>query len=102
MKKVLLLLCVLMSLTSLAQTKTTRIQETQARLLDVTTNAYVKPLTVELKVISGRTVDSWKLSKNAVIKEKYSLGIRYDKDFTNFHSAGLKFHCLNVALGYRF
>lgn len=66
MKKVFMLLFVLMSLTAFAQSKTTRIQETQARLLDVTTNAYVKPLTVELKVISGRTVDSWKLSKEQV------------------------------------
>ena len=51
---------------------------------------------------SNRCLFGFHLGVNAVIKEKYSLGIRYDKDFTNFHSAGLKFHCLNVALGYRF
>ncbi len=31
-------------------------QETQARLLDVSANAYVKPLTVELKVKSGQRI----------------------------------------------
>ena len=31
-----------------AQKTNVRMQETQARLLDVTSNAYVKPLTVEL------------------------------------------------------
>ena len=36
---------------SYAQKQTTvKIQETQARILDVSPNAYVKPLTVELKV----------------------------------------------------
>lgn len=32
-----------------AQKTTVKFQDTQARLLDVKTNAYVKPLTVELK-----------------------------------------------------
>ena len=38
--------------------KTTQIQyqETQARLLDVSSNAYVKPLTVELKVKSSQRI----------------------------------------------
>ena len=33
-----------------------RFQDTQARLLDVTSNAYVKPLTVELKVLTNKRV----------------------------------------------
>ena len=33
-----------------AQKTNVRMQETQARLLDVTSNAYVKPLTVELQI----------------------------------------------------
>ncbi len=47
----------LTSLVSFAQ-KTTQVQyqETQARLLDVSSNAYVKPLTVELKVKSNQRI----------------------------------------------
>ena len=43
-------------------------KDTQARLLDVTSNAYVKPLTVELKVDTskGRIVDVWPLTKEQV------------------------------------
>ena len=43
---------------SFAQKTTTQIQyqETQARLLDVSSNAYVKPLTVELKVKSNQRI----------------------------------------------
>lgn len=40
------------------------LKDTQARLLDVTSNAYVKPLTVELQVDSskGRIRDRWEFS----------------------------------------
>lgn len=53
MKKSLVMLTFLGLATgvSYAQKQTTvKIQETQARILDVSPNAYVKPLTVELKV----------------------------------------------------
>lgn len=55
-----------------AQKNKVNIQDTQARLLDVTSNAYVRPLTVELKVDltrgndpkeNGRIIDTWPLSK---------------------------------------
>lgn len=51
-----------------AQKTTVKFQDTQARLLDVKTNAYVKPLTVELKVDTskGRISDEWSLSKEQV------------------------------------
>ena len=44
-----------------AQKTNVRMQETQARLLDVTSNAYVKPLTVELQIdkSKGRIKDEW-------------------------------------------
>ena len=44
---------------------TVRIQDTQARTLDVNSNAYVKPLTVELQVdkSKGRVKDEWTLTK---------------------------------------
>ena len=48
-----------------AQRDKVKIQDTQARLLDVTSNAYVKPLTVELKVdkSKGRIRDEWTLTR---------------------------------------
>ena len=51
-----------------AQAQKVKYQDTQARLLDVTSNAYVKPLTVELKVDTskGRIVDVWPLTKEQV------------------------------------
>lgn len=55
-----------------AQKTTVKIKDTQARLLDVSSNAYVKPLVVELEVINtdkpdkGRIVDEWVLSKDEV------------------------------------
>ena len=47
-----------------AQKTNVRMQETQARLLDVTSNAYVKPLTVELQIdkSKGRIKDEWTLT----------------------------------------
>ena len=59
MKKVLftIILGVICSINAFAQ-KTTQVQyqETQARLLDVSSNAYVKPLTVELKVKGNQRI----------------------------------------------
>ena len=48
-----------------AQKTTVEYKDTQARLLDVVSNAYVKPLTVELKVDTskGRIRDEWPISK---------------------------------------
>ncbi len=58
-----LLLCVL----GYAQKTEFRFQDTQARLLDVTSNAYVKPLTVELKVLTDtRVSEIIKLTKQEV------------------------------------
>lgn len=54
-----------------AQRDKVKIQDTQARLLDVTSNAYVKPLTVELKVdhSKGRIRDEWTLTKEQAESE---------------------------------
>ena len=52
-----------------AQKTNVRMQETQARLLDVTSNAYVKPLTVELQIdkSKGRIKDEWTLTREHAI-----------------------------------
>ncbi len=52
MKKILLsIVAVVATATAFAQSKSqVQYQETQARLLDITSNAYVRPLTVELKI----------------------------------------------------
>ena len=67
MKKIILFLTlsVLAFGTAMAQKTTVKIQDTQARMLDVTSNGYVKPLTVELKVdeSKGRVRDVWPLTK---------------------------------------
>ena len=66
-KKVLMtaMLSVVCAVGAMAQ-KTNQVismKETQARLLDVMSNAYVKPLTVELEVIGkGRIRDKWELT----------------------------------------
>lgn len=53
MKKVLLIgIAMAFSVLSYAQKTEYHFQDTQARLLDVTSNAYVKPLTVELNVLT--------------------------------------------------
>lgn len=50
-----------------AQKSEFRFQDTQARLLDVNSNAYVKPLTVELKVLTTtRVSEIIKLTKQEV------------------------------------
>ena len=68
MKKILLLLAtLLMCSLSYSQNKNQNIQETQARLLDINPNAYVKPLTVEISVLpGGRISDTWTLSSDQV------------------------------------
>lgn len=55
-----------------AQRDKVKIQDTQARLLDVTSNAYVKPLTVELKVdqSKGRIRDEWTLTREQARYER--------------------------------
>lgn len=67
-KKVLMaaILSVVCAASAMAQ-KTTEVislKETQARLLDVMSNAYVRPLTVELQVDNskGRIRDQWELT----------------------------------------
>lgn len=70
MKKLLLftLFIFIATIGALAQKTTVKIQDTQARLLDVQSNGYVKPLTVELKVdeSKGRVRDTWPLTKEQV------------------------------------
>ena len=73
MKKLFGIIALLsLSLTAWAQKNDVRVQDTQARFLDITSNAYVKPLTVELKVDltkgndpseNGRIIDTWPLTK---------------------------------------
>jgi len=55
-RSLLLVFTIAMSLFCYAQKTEFRFQDTQARLLDVTSNAYVKPLTVELKVLTNKRV----------------------------------------------
>lgn len=73
MKKVMLLcLCGLsFAVGAQAQKTTVKVQDTQARLLDMQSNGYVKPLTVELKVddSKGRIRDTWPLTKEQVETE---------------------------------
>ena len=84
-KTILILLAVFCSAAmGFAQNKnqTTTIQETQARLLDVNPNAYVKPLTVEVEVLpSGRISDTWPLT----VEQVKSLG----NDLANIRSWGV-------------
>ena len=58
MKKIAFLLLTVLSTAICYAQKTTQVQyhETQARLLDVSSNAYVKPLTVELKVKNSQRI----------------------------------------------
>lgn len=76
-----------------AQKTTVKIQNTQARLLDVSSNAYVRPLVCELKVDttkgvggvegnSGRIVDEWPLTKEQVETE-------LNGDLANIRSWGI-------------
>lgn len=70
MKKVLTVLatlCCIIVANAQSKNQTTIIQETQARLLDVNPNAYVKPLTVEVEVLpTGRVRDVWPLTADQV------------------------------------
>lgn len=67
-----------------AQKTTVKIQDTQARLLDVKSNAYVRPLVVDLKVDTskGRIVDEWPLTKEQV-------EVEMNGDLTNIRSWGI-------------
>lgn len=86
MKKlfVALLLAMLGVAGAQAQKTTVKIQDTQARLLDVKSNAYVRPLVVELKVDTskGRVVDEWPLTKEQV-------EVEMNGDLTNIRSWGV-------------
>lgn len=65
MKKVLFMLALILSTGSIwAQKTTVKFQDTQARMLDVQTNAYVKPMTVELRMLNSgqRIKDVWPLT----------------------------------------
>ena len=86
MKKlfVVILLAILGITGMQAQKTTVKIQDTQARLLDVKSNAYVRPLVVDLKVdtIKGRVVDEWPLTKEQV-------EVEMNGDLTNIRSWGI-------------
>ncbi len=72
MKRIILLALFAICFTGAqAQRDKVKIQDTQARLLDVTSNAYVKPLTVELIVdkTKGRIRDEWTLTKEQAESE---------------------------------
>ncbi|MBR0245575.1 MAG: hypothetical protein IJQ61_03815 [Bacteroidales bacterium] len=86
MKKTVLTLIALLSCLIAAQAQSknqaTAVQETQARLLDVNANAYVKPLTVEVEVLpTGRIVDDWPLT----VEQVKSMG----GDLANIRSWGV-------------
>lgn len=70
MKKIILfsMFGLVFSVCAMAQKTTVKIQDTQARLLDMQSNGYVKPLTVELKVddSKGRVRDTWTLDREKV------------------------------------
>ena len=69
MKKLFfLLLGMTMSLGISAQKTTLKFQDTQARMLDVETNGYVKPMTVELRMLNNgqRIKDVWNLTLEQV------------------------------------
>lgn len=68
MKKILLLLVLSsLSICSWSQGKRTTLQETQARVLDINPNAYVKPLTVEIEMLpTGKVCDIWTLTADQV------------------------------------
>ena len=69
MKKIALILLSLVTLQANAQKTTTfRYEDTQARALDMVSNGYVKPLTVEVKVdaTKGRQHFSYDMAKDFV------------------------------------
>ncbi|MDO4957588.1 MAG: hypothetical protein Q4E60_11305 [Bacteroidales bacterium] len=74
-----IIICLMVSLSMHAQK--VKVQDTQARLLDVTSSGYVKPLTVELKVDTskGRVRDVWPLSKEQV-------EVEFKSDLANIRS----------------
>ena len=84
-----------------AQKTTVEYKDTQARLLDVVSNAYVKPLTVELKVDTskGRIRDEWPISQKVA---EVDMG----GDIANIRSWGVymssKFHNADVIVAATF
>ncbi len=73
----LLLLTLFMTSGLYAQRTTVHMQNTQARMLDVQANAYVKPLVTELNINEslGKISDTWQLSKE---QAEVSLGGNLD------------------------
>lgn len=73
MKKLLLVLTILATcaiFSSAQKTTVKKIQDTQARMLDIKATGYVKPLAVELKVAAtGRINQSWPLTKEQAENE---------------------------------
>ena len=66
-RTVFMMIALAMCTISFAQKTEFKFQATQARLLDVMSNAYVKPLTVELQIISSKHVSEIiKLTKQEV------------------------------------
>lgn len=87
MKKVVLIVLltfVYISGTYAQKSVVKEIEDTQARLLDVNSNAYVKPLVVELEVdkSKGRIKDEWLLTKEDV-------EIKMNGDLANIRSWGV-------------
>lgn len=65
MKRLLLLVCVtMMALTASAQKNIYQLQSSQARSMEVISNSYVRPVTVELKIdeAKGRIKDVWEIT----------------------------------------
>lgn len=88
MKKLIVMVSLVLACAGQAAAQQQRVitkkqQFTQARLLDVTSNAYVRPLTVELSVdkSKGRINDVWELSPEDVESLK--------NDLSNIRSYGV-------------
>ncbi|MBQ7661935.1 MAG: hypothetical protein IJS48_01015 [Prevotella sp.] len=65
MKKLLMLVCVtILALTASAQKNIYQLQSSQARSMEVISNSYVRPVTVELKIdeTKGRIKDVWEIT----------------------------------------
>lgn len=73
-RSISILFLAFVSVGAFAQKTSVKIDDTQARALDVTSNAYVKPLKVELQVVGARVRDTWTLTREKI----ESLGGRKD------------------------
>ncbi|MBR1687420.1 MAG: hypothetical protein IJ710_02685 [Prevotella sp.] len=82
MKKILMIiaLCTAGTVATMAQKTTVKFQDTQARLLDVNSNAYVKPLTVELQVLTNKRIS------DVIPLTKDQVEIEMKGDLTNIRS----------------